>query len=358
MSPVHLSKEQVQQIGALLKSSREAQGENLAEVAFRIALSPSQLRAIESGDLRPFYSPGYFLQAAERYANFLNVVLPQRAAETSAAETPAAVPVREESTDETAATTARETSKPIKIAQPEVVETATQSSTLTQSVEPNLPAARSRAWGWLAFGAAVLIALGIIKISFDKPIPTDVATNSATTAPTNSQLSTTTGATTATAPAPATPAVTPAPTAPPATASTAPTAPTSPPTTTPTATPAPVAAKAAAPTTPITPTAAPQDRLTTPSKTVGALTSAPKDSQLESQASTWVQLVKSNGEKINLKIEPGQKIEFAANTTAAVVFGQPDKAVLKIRDRTINLKPFVAPDNPSRALVILNQIRD
>lgn len=347
MSPVHLSKEQVQHIGALLKSSREAQGENLAEVAFRIALSPSQLRAIESGDLRPFYSPGYFLQAAERYASFLNVVLPQRATETSAAEIPAVDRVTDESTSDT---TAKDTSEQTHIAQPEiVVETATPSSSITQTVETNMPPTRNRAWGWLAFGAAVLIALGIVKISFDKPTPTEVAATSATSAPTNSLPNSITAATPS-----ATPAATPAP-AP----TTATPAPTTPPTTTPASTPTATATKpTAAPTTPAVPAATPQDRLTTPSKTVGALASAPKDSQLESQASTWVQLVKSNGEKINLKIEPGQKIEFAANTTAAVVFGQPDKAVLKIRDRTINLKPFVAPDNPGRALVILNQIRD
>lgn len=91
---------------------------------------------------------------------------------------------------------------------------------------------------------------------------------------------------------------------------------------------------------------------------MNALALGPSDSHVESQASTWVQLVKTNGEKTNLKIEPGQKIEFAAGTTAAVVFGQPDKTVLKIKDKTVNLKPFVTTDNPSRALVILNQIRD
>lgn len=91
---------------------------------------------------------------------------------------------------------------------------------------------------------------------------------------------------------------------------------------------------------------------------MGELVSGPSDSHLESQAQTWVQLVKTNGEKTNLKIEPGQKIEFTSGTTAAVVFGQPDKTVLKVKDKTVNLKPFITMENPSRALVILSQIRD
>jgi len=84
---------------------------------------------------------------------------------------------------------------------------------------------------------------------------------------------------------------------------------------------------------------------------------AKNDSQLESQASTWVQLVKSNGEKVNLKVEPGQTIDFPSATTAAIVFGQPDKATLKVQGKTVNISPFVTTDTPPRALVILNQIK-
>ena len=71
-----------------------------------------------------------------------------------------------------------------------------------------------------------------------------------------------------------------------------------------------------------------------------------------------MQIVKSNGEKINTRIEPGQKIGFVSASTAAIVFGQPDKAQLKIQGRSVNLAPFITPDTPPRALVILNQIKN
>jgi len=98
-----------------------------------------------------------------------------------------------------------------------------------------------------------------------------------------------------------------------------------------------------------TPAPAPEKKIAPP---------APMDSQLLTQASTWVQIVKSNGEKINIKAEPGQPVDFHAENTAAVVFGQPDKAALRIKGKSINITPFVTNDNPPRALVILNQIKD
>jgi hypothetical protein len=100
-----------------------------------------------------------------------------------------------------------------------------------------------------------------------------------------------------------------------------------------------------------------------PTKSSAIASSAPPatrgaDSQLESKATTWVQIVKNNGEKLNLKLEPGQKIDFSSSDTAAIVFGQPDQASLKVKGRPVNVKPFMTQDNPSRALVILNQIRE
>ena len=94
MTNVQLSEAEIAAISGLLKSARESRGDNLAEAAFKIALSPSQLRAIEAGDLRPFYSTGYYLQAVERYASYLGVTLPAReppAAEVPAAEVPEAI---------------------------------------------------------------------------------------------------------------------------------------------------------------------------------------------------------------------------------------------------------------------------
>lgn len=86
--------------------------------------------------------------------------------------------------------------------------------------------------------------------------------------------------------------------------------------------------------------------------------STPIDSQLLTQASTWVQIVKANGEKVNIKAEPGQPVDFHSESTAAVVFGQPEKASLRIKGKPVNITPFVTSDNPPRALVILNQIKE
>ena len=69
MPSAQLSEVQLQARSEQLKSTRERRGDNLADAAFKIALSPSQLRAIEAADLRPFYSTGYFMQAVERYAH-------------------------------------------------------------------------------------------------------------------------------------------------------------------------------------------------------------------------------------------------------------------------------------------------
>lgn len=325
MSALHLSKEHVQEIGALLKSSRERQGENLAEVAFRIALSPSQLRAIEAGDLRPFYSAGYFLQAAERYASFLNIKLPQLTTKNSDQQVVVHADNAQESIQKTrsheiAPEQKPGTDSPGSDNAPHVDDQPGHSAT---------PRMGARSWGWLAFGAAVLITVGIVKISSDKPATPDAAVSAA---PTSTTATATVNESVTTAPA-----VTAAPTT--STASTV-----------------------VSSTAPLAPTASPsmpQDRLTNPSaKPVNALDPGPNDSQLESQAQTWVQLVKTSGEKINLKIESGQKIEFVAETAAAIVFGQPEKVVLTVKGKAVNLKPFIAAENPSRALVILSQIRD
>ena len=80
------------------------------------------------------------------------------------------------------------------------------------------------------------------------------------------------------------------------------------------------------------------------------------DSQLVIQEATWVQIVKANGEKVNIKAEPGKPVDFQFEGTAAVIFGRPDKASLRIKGRFIDVTQFVINDSPRRALVILNQI--
>lgn len=376
MASPQLHEQQIQSIASALKAAREQQGENLAEVAFRIALSPSQLRAIEAGDLQPFYSPGYFLQAVQRYADFLGVTLPSVEPEPSAPPSPERV-AAPDSNDQTQSATdeSATTDKPVIPASDRSGETVEPDSVNAQHPQADhlTPHAQHQSdgphhsteeprrglpWGWVAFGTAALIALGILKISLEKPAPTQEPIASAE--PTKAQDSatpTTEPPSTATAPAGNAPAVAATTSAPSPSA-----APKAPPTASPTPTTAPVAttttakAGAVAPMTSTTPAAGPATN-TTKGTSSTPVAAAKNDSQLESQASTWVQLVKSNGEKVNLKVEPGQTIDFPSATTAAIVFGQPDKATLKVQGKTVNISPFVTTDTPPRALVILNQIK-
>ena len=356
MAPLQLSEQQITTIAETLKAAREQKGENLADAAFRIALSPSQLRAIESGDLRPFYSPEYFLQAAQRYADFLGATLdiapppppPPEPIATNAAE-PTAIAYHTATSDEHRSNAALDTSTssiaadatgpsgtriantvapPVEVSDDRDAHPPSQATVETIAASPEKTAGVP--WGWIAFGAAALIAIGIIKISFDKPSPSreSIVKQEPTKAETDTSAPTPTPAPApASAAAPAPPAKAPSPPANPATSS-APAA----------------AASSAAP-------------ALMPAVKASPVIAA-NDSQLESQASTWVQIVKSNGEKVNTKIEPGQKLDFASSSTAAIVFGQPDKAALKIQGKPVNIAPFVTSDTPPRALVILNQIKN
>jgi transcriptional regulator with XRE-family HTH domain len=352
MPSEHMPQERTQAIGQALKQAREAKGENLAEAAFRIALSPSQLRAIESADLKPFYSASYYQQAVERYAAFLGVTLDQPTSEEQrASDTPTtATPSTEASTDQpspeiteaaiaidttpddappdsrSAETVAEEISK----RQPEQPESTTATVSLREKLgtaPETEPEQKQRSpLGWIAFIAAIVIALGVVKVAMEKPAPPTAAETPAPVTPPPAAEKDATQQQQAPSPSPVSkPPTAPTPT-PPSPASTPSTAPTS------------------------TPTA--------PQKPAPASPARGADSQLESKVTTWVQLVKANGEKSNLKMEPGQRIEFASADTAAVVFGQPDQASLKVKGRAVNLKPFITQENPSRALVILNQIRE
>lgn len=339
MPPVQLSESQVQAIGETLKAAREKRGDNIAEAAFRIALSPSQLRAMESGDLRPFYGPSYFLQAAQRYANLLGVELPapppvpepppppEEHTEATPAHTPtpaAAVPAAKAPDRASASAT------PIPQAAENI---AASEDTMDAAPEPQAAqrASGGLRWGWIALAAAALITLGILKISLEQPPRQEAsiaqAPSSATPATESAKPTEATNATTAPTPPPQS-----------AASNTAPAGPA--------AAPAPASGTTAALAPPATLASGP--RLSQPSLA--------SDSQLMVQTSTWVQIVKNNGEKINLKAEPGQRVEFAAADTAAIVFGQPDKASLSVQGKPVNLAPFITQDSPPRALVILNRI--
>lgn len=288
MSSVQLSEAQIQAIGNALKSARQNRGDNIAEAAFRIALSPAQLRAIESGDLRPFYSPNYFMQAAKRYANLLGIDLPAPTTPIASIALPAQYPATQ-----------------VAAAAPD----ASADSTPTPSATQHGP--KGLRWGWIALAAAALIALGILRISLDQAPKQEPVIASAQSVS-----------------APAAGEDKPAESVNPSTASNAP-------------------QSSASPAITLAPSAA---RTSLPSSL--------NDGQLAVQTSTWVQIVKNNGDKINLKTEPGQKIDFPSGDTAALVFGQPEKANLTIQGKLVNLGPFITQDSPPRALVILNRIKE
>ena len=336
MTNVQLSEAEIAAISGLLKSARESRGDNLAEAAFKIALSPSQLRAIEAGDLRPFYSTGYYLQAVERYANYLGVTLPPRV--PPATEVPEAVAQEAPESDAVASDAVPSDAAPsdaLVAEMPTTVSTVMEAEPKKVGISelPSERESRTVPWGWIAFAIAGLITIGVLKESLEPaavPAPTandSAASNAATNenkptdsaaAPSNESAATTT----TTAPV-----------------ATAPQAPASP------------AQKAA--------TSAPLVTTGTSSAASSTVTSATaSDGVLEVQGSTWVQIVKNNGEKTNIKVEPGQRVEFPSSSTAAVVFGQPEKARLTIKGKPVNLSPFITQDSPPRGLVIISQIRD
>lgn len=336
MTNVQLSEAEIAAISGLLKSARESRGDNLAEAAFKIALSPSQLRAIEAGDLRPFYSTGYYLQAVERYANYLGVTLPPRV--PPATEVPEAVAQEAPESDAVASDAVPSDAAPsdaLVAEMPTTVSTVMEAEPKKVGISelPSERESRTVPWGWIAFAIAGLITIGVLKESLEPaavPAPTandSAASNAATNenkptdsaaAPSNESAATTT----TTAPV-----------------ATAPQAPASP------------AQKAA--------TSAPLVTTGTSSAASSTVTSATaSDGVLEVQGSTWVQIVKNNGEKTNIKVEPGQRVEFSSSSTAAVVFGQPEKARLTIKGKPVNLTPFITQDSPPRGLVIISQIRD
>ncbi len=362
----HMPQEHAQAIGLALKQAREAKGENLAEAAFRIALSPSQLRAIESADLTPFYSASYYRQAVDRYAAFLGVSIadittssptPPEAPRSDATDAPeplvaTAGPPSETPDDapEAVLSPQQETHEsPAVIASQDTVnegDTGSLRERFGSAPEATQSHEKQRSpLGWVALIAAIVIALGVLKVAMEKPTPASVAEAPAPVPTPVEPEKTASEIAPSTTPIKSSSVTAPTKSGGPSTASAVAQAPTTPP-------------APAGVTTASSPPAAPSVSKAPTIAPAGAPSARGADSQLESKATTWVQIVKANGEKSNLKLEPGQKIEFSASDTAAVVFGQPDQASLKVKGRSVNLKPFVTQDNPSRALVILNQIRE
>jgi cytoskeleton protein RodZ len=337
MTNVQLSEAEIAAISGLLKSARESRGDNLAEAAFKIALSPSQLRAIEAGDLRPFYSTGYYLQAVERYANYLGVTLPPRV--PPATEVPEAIAQEAPESDAGSSDAGSSDAVPsdaLVAEMPTTVSTVMEAEPKKVEISelPSERESRTVPWGWIAFAIAGLITIGVLKESLEPAaVPAPTANDSAASnAATNENKPTDSAA----APSNESAATTTTTTAPVATAPQAP------------ASPAQKAATSAPLVTTGTSSAA--------SSTVASATAS--DGVLEVQGSTWVQIVKNNGEKTNIKVEPGQRVEFPSSSTAAVVFGRPEKARLTIKGKPVNLSPFITQDSPPRGLVIISQIRD
>jgi cytoskeleton protein RodZ len=374
MTNVQLSEAEIAAISGLLKSARESRGDNLAEAAFKIALSPSQLRAIEAGDLRPFYSTGYYLQAVERYAAYLGVALPAReppaaevseaiaqeapkseaatadaaAPDTAVADAPPAAEVS--STASTALAPESKTSiapivvkSPDAITAPPAAPSPVRREVAAEIDPPSERESKTFPWGWVAFAIAGLITIGVLKESLEPAaVPAPTANESAAS---SAAVSENKPADSAATPSSATPA-------PSTSASAASTGTPAAPTTMAPQAPAGPAPKAATQA-PLIATGA-----STAASSAVTTSAAASDGVLEMQVSTWVQIVKNNGEKTNIKVEPGQRVEFPSGSTAAVVFGQPEKARLTIKGKPVNLSPFITQDSPPRGLVIISQIRD
>lgn len=457
MSSTLLSPEFINAIAATLRTARERRGDGFGEIALRIALTSSQLKAIEAGNLQPFYSGTYYLQAAQRYADFLGVPLPT---EESVGMTPPSAPaVSPPAPPPDPPPTAPPPTAPPPTAPPalpdasstqtgpdispaepppeylitrqapsqddthdtqlhanEVIVTSlsapaensasaatvaaadassndslsTRSASavaLGQGTRPGMVAVeiredpRSLPWGWILLGIAALIVSFVAVTSLRSPAPPVLEAAPVQETPaqpaspadgSNTTGSASPGPTTPAGPgtAPASPAASPAKSSGnnPATSGNTAGSSAAPATTPPTAprTPAPAPVSPATPAIPATPAGSQPPAVpgstSSPQPAQGGFTrvlsGSSADSHLESQAGTWVQIVRLNGEKVNLRIEAGQKVDFAADSTAAIVFGQPERAVLRVKGKSVNLNPFLTGDSPQRALVILSQIRE
>ena len=59
--------------GGKLREAREARNLSVAELAALVTLSREQVKAIEEGGHRPFYTPAHKLLAVRKYANALEI---------------------------------------------------------------------------------------------------------------------------------------------------------------------------------------------------------------------------------------------------------------------------------------------
>jgi hypothetical protein len=71
-----------------------------------------------------------------------------------------------------------------------------------------------------------------------------------------------------------------------------------------------------------------------------------------------VQIVHADGSKTNLRVEPGERVEFNQRSTAAVAFGKPGQISLNIAGRAVDVQPYILQTSPARALIIMSQLKD
>lgn len=316
MSTAQLSDEQVCELGAKLKAAREALTKDISDAAYRIALSPSQLRALESGDRRPFYSTHYFLQACERYARFLGVTAAEieayRAQIQSSALSRNDVPIEDLPEPPAAAPHAftHTASTPMVANKP-----APAAASNDDFNAPKRAFHKRLSPAALAFFAAVIVLVAVISLKQDPPtlnmasapMPAAAPDAANTPAPAQEQAPASGGLTSA----------------------------------------------AIASTATSTSTAA-----ATASPTPAASSSSDKDSYIESTAGAWIQIVSRSGEKTNQRIIAGDKLAFVSSETAAVVIGQPEKATLTVRGKSVDLRQYSSSssEGATRALVIISNI--
>ena len=309
-----LTSSQLASVGNLLKEARELREESLSQVATRIALTPAQLRAIEAGDLQPFYSAKYYDQAASRYAEALGVALPDPAVpeqlsllrEVETGKAAVAQPAPE------AQPTLINPVAPTPVAPPPATSPITANPVATavsSGAASDAPAAQLISpKTWLIAAALALIMVGVVKVGTNQA-PQPQLSVASPTPPVTSSVA---------ADAPAAPALSE------------------------TKAPSPTVQTAAAPT-PATRQSAGNARL---------------DSHLEAKASTWVQIVNADGSKNNLRLEPGERVEFNQGSTAALAFGKPGQVSLSIAGKTVDVQPYVLQTSPARALVIISQLKN